>query len=686
MKTETCFTSGSTRCCVVARTSAWLLVKMLGTTLPLLALVTTVTGQNFAIVHDFSSDVGGNPWTGLVLSGDTLYGTTGSPGQGAVFKVRTDGSGYTVLHVFDGSDGAGPYGDLELSGTTLFGTTYVSGSGGAGTIYKLNTDGSGFAVLKAFSGGAIMSNPKGGVIVSGSTLYGTTFNGGVFKLNTDGSAFTNLGVNHYGLGGKLLLAGNTLYGLPFYSTPFKVNTDGTGHAGLCSINRTTGAFTLLGTILYGTAIQYDSLVEGYVFKVATNGSDYAILHSFGPAANEGAPYAGVTLASQALVGTTANGGASSNGTVFALAPDGSGFATLRMFSGSDGAAPHGALVVADTNVYGTAVYGGAANKGVVFRLSLVPPTVLASPQNQKVVSGETVKFTVSVSGCPELRYHWFFNETNFLCTTTNNSLALTNVQRAQAGTYNVVVTNLFGAATSSPAALEVRDEPPALERTPPSQTAELGCPLTLSVEVEGSLPMIYRWYFNETNALGDATNAKLVFNSLQFSNSGVYCVIVTNIFGGATSPPAQLNVILPVERRPVPGLRMWGEIGNTVYLESSDRLDAGASWSGVANLQLGGSPQYYFDLPHPMPGQRFYRAWQSTPSTVIPNLECHMIPALTLTGSIDSQVRVDGINQFGPTDAWFTLDTLTLTNDSQLYFDVSIIGQPARLYRLVPLP
>ena len=51
-----------------------------------------------------------------------------------------------------------------------------------------------------------------------------------------------------------------------------------------------------------------------------------------------------------------------------------------------------------------------------------------------------------------------------------------------------------------------------------------------------------------------------------------------------------------------------------------------------------------------------------------------------------NQVRVDGINQFGPIEAWFTLATVTLTNPSQLYFDVSALGQPARLYRLVPLP
>jgi hypothetical protein len=37
-------------------------------------------------------------------------------------------------------------------------------------------------------------------------------------------------------------------------------------------------------------------------------------------------------------------------------------------------------------------------------------------------------------------------------------------------------------------------------------------------------------------------------------------------------------------------------------------------------------------------------------------------------------------------NAWVTLDTVTLTNESQLYFDTSARGQPQRLYRLIPSP
>jgi len=63
-----------------------------------------------------------------------------------------------------------------------------------------------------------------------------------------------------------------------------------------------------------------------------------------------------------------------------------------------------------------------------------------------------------------------------------------------------------------------------------------------------------------------------------------------------------------------------------------------------------------------------------------------MIPAITLTGNVGDSLELDCINQFGPTNAWTMLDTLTLTNTSQLYFDVSAIGQPTRLYRSVPGP
>ncbi len=84
--------------------------------------------------HTTNSD-GAQPLAALVLAGSTLYGTANSGGDwgnGTVFAVNTNGSGFTILHSFTAgsgtyptvtnSDGANPFGGLILSGNTLYGT------------------------------------------------------------------------------------------------------------------------------------------------------------------------------------------------------------------------------------------------------------------------------------------------------------------------------------------------------------------------------------------------------------------------------------------------------------------------------------------------------------------------------------------------------------------------------------
>ena len=166
---------------------------------------------------DYTNSDGANPYAGLLLSGNTLYGTAddgGSSGNGTVFAVNTNGTGFTNLHSFTAmsgasltnSDGAYPDADLILSGNTLYGTAGSGGSSGNGTVFKVNTDGTGFTNLHSFSAvpdSSPFTNSDGaypdvGLILSGNTLYGTTHfggssgNGTVFAVNTDGTGFTNL--------------------------------------------------------------------------------------------------------------------------------------------------------------------------------------------------------------------------------------------------------------------------------------------------------------------------------------------------------------------------------------------------------------------------------------------------------------------------------------------------------------
>ena len=80
-----------------------------------------------------------------------------------------------------------------------------------------------------------------------------------------------------------------------------------------------------------------------------------------------------------LYGTTQDGGGSCGffacGTVFKLAPDGSGFIVLHSFTGSDGVNPSALIQAPDGTLYGTTAFGGIGEPfgfGVVFQLTLSP--------------------------------------------------------------------------------------------------------------------------------------------------------------------------------------------------------------------------------------------------------------------------------------------------------------------------
>src|SRR5882672_5394487 len=170
-------------------------------------------------------------------------------GLGLVPDGRLTAQSFTTLHSFDGNDGVYPRGDLVLSGRTLYGTARAGGSFGAGTVFSVNTEGTSFTNLHSFTAtsGAMGtnsdgSNPVGGLVLSGHTLYGTAPNGGhsgygtVFKINTDGTGFTTLysfDYFTYEIFG-LVLSSNILYGTTDlggswgYGSVFALNTDGTG--------------------------------------------------------------------------------------------------------------------------------------------------------------------------------------------------------------------------------------------------------------------------------------------------------------------------------------------------------------------------------------------------------------------------------------------------------------------------
>ncbi|MDR3459932.1 MAG: immunoglobulin domain-containing protein [Verrucomicrobiae bacterium] len=170
-----------------------------------------------------------------------------------------------------------------------------------------------------------------------------------------------------------------------------------------------------------------------------------------------------------------------------------------------------------------------------------PPAIAAQPSGQTNAVGTTISFSVTATGSGTLNYQWLFNGAN-LAGAASNPLVIPGAQLTNNGNYSVVVTNLFGSATSSIAVLLLTNAPPAIVTPPQGQSVLAGQGATFSVTASGTPLLNYQWLFNGTNLSGATTNP-LVLVNVQPANSGNYSVIVSNFAGSVTSAPAALAII-----------------------------------------------------------------------------------------------------------------------------------------------
>jgi uncharacterized repeat protein (TIGR03803 family) len=199
---------------------------------------------------------------------------------------------YSEFYSFKGGsgDGADPYAGLINFNGTLYGTTYDGGANDYGTVFSITRSGT-ETLLHGFKGGSgDGANPYAGLVNVKGRLYGTTYDGGA--------------KNH-----------------------------------------------------------------GTVFSITPSGTEN-VLHSFNGGSGDGAlPYAGVINVKDTLYGTTAEGGASGDGTVFSTTLSGKE-TVLYSFKGGlgDGKYPFASVINLKDTLYGTTFEGGANGDGTIFSL------------------------------------------------------------------------------------------------------------------------------------------------------------------------------------------------------------------------------------------------------------------------------------------------------------------------------
>jgi uncharacterized repeat protein (TIGR03803 family) len=348
-------------------------------------LARETSAQTFTTLYNFAKAIsaggmqpatnmdGAYPLGNLILRSNSLYGVAsagGVAGCGTVFKVNTDGTGSMTLVALTETN-FWPQSPLTLAGNTLFGTTFYGGISSRGTVFAVNTNGTAFRTLTSFPGVLGGMHPQGALISSGDKLYGTSLgalSGGYFGAKNSG-------------------------------TVFALKTNGTGYTDLytftplgAAANNSDGGdpyqLILSSNTLYGVAIRGGASGNGTIFKLNTDGTGFAVVHTFSATSSDpnvvktnrdGVTPAGLILAGNTLYGTASFGGNSGFGTVFKVNTDGTAFTTLHNFpptsgfypalTNSDGAVPSAGLVLCGTALCGTATDGGRSGNGSIFRIN-----------------------------------------------------------------------------------------------------------------------------------------------------------------------------------------------------------------------------------------------------------------------------------------------------------------------------
>jgi len=248
-------------------------------------------------------------------------------------------------------------------------------------------------------------------------------------------------------------------------------------------------------------------------------------------------------------------------------------------------------------------YTNAPNVYIYF-----PALVTAQPQSLVVNAYGTASFSVTASGgTAPLSYQWSFDGT-ILSGATSTSLTISNVVQTNLGTYAVVVSDVFGSVPSSNATLSMY---PFIQTPFTGLVTDWGTNAILSVGAWGTGPLNYQWYDNGVAVLG-ATNQTLDLSSIQFTNAGLYSVVVSDPLGSVTNTPEQVVVnIAGVSLGMFPGVIITGTIGYKYVIQSTTNLSNTNSWVPVANVTLTQPVQLWVDtnVNASLPGnpQRFYQ-------------------------------------------------------------------------------
>jgi len=197
------------------------------------------------------------------------------------------------------------------------------------------------------------------------------------------------------------------------------------------------------------------------------------------------------------------------------------------------------------------------------------PTISTQPSGQSLLVGQSFQLNVITSGSSPLSYQWLKSGA-VIAGATASSYTVASASTADTGAYTVTISNSFGSATSSPAAVTVTTPPPqapVFTQQPASIAKTVGSSHSFSVSVTGYPAPALQWLKNGVRLSGQ-NSITLTFASITVGEAATYTCEATNASGAIGSQPAVLSVgLAPSVIRSLPVTTVEAKIGDPLRID-----------------------------------------------------------------------------------------------------------------------
>ncbi|NBT16555.1 MAG: hypothetical protein EBS95_09460, partial [Chitinophagia bacterium] len=168
------------------------------------------------------------------------------------------------------------------------------------------------------------------------------------------------------------------------------------------------------------------------------------------------------------------------------------------------------------------------------------PIVTGNITNQIICLGGQLNFNVDVKlKANELvGYQWYFNQEP-IANAVNRSIAIDNIQKANAGLYKLRINNACGISYSTEAELKVAEKPLVTVPLPIDRKVCEGEEFVLKPTVYSLLPNTYQWFKNGLPSVGQELDSLRI---IRFAKGDVatYAVGISNRCGSTQSADGNL--------------------------------------------------------------------------------------------------------------------------------------------------